>query len=288
MDDIIHDYNGMSNVKSAARTEEYFQVFARQIEHWERQSHGKIDQTAKELREELAAMTQQYQHAYKEKLGNIAKQISTARRNGDYFEQDLQQWTERLHGLNQVLLEQQNVRLYQSDATTPSFVSKISFFKSKNDNFKHVAQSPLPMLPHPHPHPHQLENCTNLTVPGEYASSDHLFRFKMEYKEPNHLLLVGIISATSPGKDDSQENPTFYGWSTDNIVYLHGIAHTDYKDYRSDINRDDAFQLILDCQRQTIRFINERTRRTDELTVDLAKCPFPWKPHVRLLLKSTH
>ena len=287
MNEIIHDYNGMGNTKSTGRTDEHFQTLARQIDHWEEQSVAKIRQTAKELRQELAMMAQQHQQVYRERLGHIAKQLSDARQNGDFFEQDLQQWTQQLHSLQKVLLEQQNIDLYQSDAPN-SYITKISFFKRKNDKTKPPVYVALPKLTHSKTINHPLENCTNLTVPGEYSSGDHLFRFKMEYNGPNTLLVVGIVSATSPGEDAPQGNPTFYGWCADNLVYLRGVAHADYKGYKHDIGNNDTFQLTLDCQQQIIRLINERTRRTDELTVDLEKCPLPWKPHVRLLLNSTN
>ena len=287
MNEIIHDYNAMSTTKSTGRTDDHFQTLARHIEHWEEQSVAKIRQTGKELRQELAVMAQEHQQVYRERLGHIAKQLSDARQNGDFFEQDLQQWTQQLDSLQKVLLEQQNVNLYQNDGPT-SYITKISFFKRKNDKVKPLAFVALPKLPPSKTINHPLENCTNLTVPGEYSSGDHLFRFKMEYNDPNSVLVIGIVSATAPGEDSPEENPTFYGWCANNLVYLHGIAHADYKDYQHDIGNSDTFQLTLDCQQRIIRLINERTRRTDELTVDLQKCPFPWKPHVRLLLNSTN
>lgn len=287
MNEIVHECNGMSNTKSAGKTEEHFQTLARQIEHWEAQSVAKIRQTAKELRQELAMMAQQHHQVYREKIGHIAHEISLAHQNGDFFEQDLQQWVQQLDSLQKVLLEQQSINVYQSDAPT-SYISKISFFKRKNDNIKLPIYVALPKLPHAQTINHPLENCTNLTLPGEYSSGDHLFRFKMEYNDPKSLLIVGIVSATSTGEESPQRNPTFYGWCADNLVYLHGVAHAHYKEYKHDIGNNDTFQLTIDCHQKIIRLINERTRRTDELTVDLEKCPLPWKPHVRLLLNKTN
>jgi hypothetical protein len=38
-----------------------------------------------------------------------------------------------------------------------------------------------------------------------------------------------------------------------------------------------AIELELDCDNQTISYVNQRTKKGREMIVDITKCPFPWQ-----------
>ena len=89
----------------------------------------------------------------------------------------------------------------------------------------------------------QLKYCSNMDLQGEYLSGNHLLRFILQYYQPNNQFLIGIISKNIPIEADPYNNPTFYGWANNDLVYLHGSSHLNYDDYRSDIEKDDIFSI---------------------------------------------
>jgi hypothetical protein len=40
---------------------------------------------------------------------------------------------------------------------------------------------------------------------------------------------------------------------------------------------NDIVELLINCDRRTIRWTNRRTREVHEFNVDENKCPFPWQ-----------
>ncbi|CAF3008159.1 unnamed protein product [Rotaria sp. Silwood2] len=277
MNEIINNHNRLKQQISNEETDQYYKLLIEQIDQWEKESINKIYRTAKEIRQQLIIITREHQDNIKEKLTQLTQEITKARYDGNFFEDDLKQWTNIIQRLQNTFLEHENIQISSINNGNP-FISKISLIDKINDYM-------IPSINHfkYQTNHNQFENCTNLTLQGEYLSGDHLFRFKLDLYDSNSLVIMGIISKSRSQNENPYKNPTFYGWSTNNIVYLHGVTYSNFNNYQSDIEKNDAFQLVLDCDRKLIRLINERTLQTHELSIDITKCPFPWQPHVRIL-----
>ncbi|CAF1158944.1 unnamed protein product [Rotaria sordida] len=277
MNDIIINHNRLKQYITSDQIEQYYQVLMKQIDEWEKQSINKIYQTANEIRQQLIIMTRENHKNLKEKLTPLTQEITKAQHDKNFFEDDLKQWTNTIQLLERTFIDQENIHISLINNGNP-LVSKISLINKINDTIT-TSNNFLTYETNYNP----FENCTISNLNDGYSSDDHLFRFKLELYQSNSLVLMGIISKNKSKNIDPYNNPTFYGWSTNNLVYLHGIAYSDSNNYQSDIENNDVFQLILDCNRKLIRLTNERTRQTYELNIDITKCPFPWQPHVRIL-----
>ncbi|CAF3414925.1 unnamed protein product [Rotaria socialis] len=277
METILFNHERLRQFVASEEVEEYFQQLHGHVSQWETQSINKIRDTANDIRQQLKFINQRYHDSTDDQLRQLKQQIRNAQNDGNFFENDLKMWQTEIQKLQSTISEQENLQISLAN-NSESFISRIKL-TDKTDydgtiaidyfecNRKHV----------------NSEDFTNLNLKGEYSSGNKLFRFKLDDLEQNTLVLMGIISASRAKNVDPYKNPTFYGWSTKNLVYLHGVPHSNIDNYQSDIDGNDIFQLILDCERQTIRLINERTHRKYELNIDISKCPFPWQPHVRIL-----
>ena len=280
MQELIVSHNVVNDSMNIDSINENYRHLKDQIHRWEEQSVEKIRHTAEELRQELDQIIEQQQKVCLEKLTPLTDQLSVSRENGDFFEQDLTNWTEKLNTLRQDLVEYQKIRLEQSKPLIARLIINKTISPQQPVIYKLQRSEGI------YQRSFSRDSKTNLTMNGEYSIGDHLFRFKIESFKVNSLLLIGIVSVNSSDEINPQENPTFYGWGSNNWVYHHGIGREDSEIYRSDIEKDDTFQLTLDCQEYVIRLANERTHSVQEIVVDIEQCPFPWKPHVRLLHDS--
>ncbi|CAF0741953.1 unnamed protein product [Adineta ricciae] len=241
-------------------TDQHQRSLMEQVDQWEQQSIDKIHQTANNIRNQLVQHAHGYSHTIGEDLILLKKKLKHARDSGNYFEKDIREWTERLSQLKQSFVKQQNMRIEHVETLT-SFIRKIALIGKPSDNNQPLEQA---------------------TIYNEYAWGNHEVRFILQEYQPTSRVFIGIISKKATNHADPYRNPTFYGWGKYNIVYLHGTVNTNYKNYRNDMEKGDVMQLIFDCDRRKIQLYNERTKITHEINVDLAKCPFPWIPHIRL------
>jgi archaellum component FlaC len=276
MNEIVNNHDRLQQHITQKKPEKYYQTLLEQIDQWEQQSIDKIHQTASEVRQELITISRGYHDNIEEKLTQLTRQLDKATHDQDYFENDLKQWTDVLQKLQHDFIEQQDIKIYQVNNLTP-FISKISLTDKKNDGISYRKYET---------DDNQPKHRAKLGLEGEYSSDDHIIRFILQQYHPNSQVLIGVISKSTSNDADPYNNPTFYGWACDNLVYLHGDPYSNYHNYRSDIKKNDIFQLFLDCDRQIIRLTNERTSLTYELKIDIKKCPFPWQPHVRLINTS--
>jgi hypothetical protein len=283
MNDVVVHHKHVNENLSGPIVDEHRKKLVQLITQWEDKSIEKIHQTANETRQQLLLIFRENSDNVKEKLIQLTQQLTKAQYDRDFFEDDLKHWTETLDQLQHTLTEQQNIHIYQVNSVTP-FISKISLTNQTNEQHRQpVYRINYDINQSSDAFHNQTDNRANLNMQGEYSSGDHRLRFILEEYEKKSWVLMGIISKSTFEHTNPYKNRTFYGWSGKNLVYLHGVAHSDYNGYRSDIKKDDIFQLTLDCDQQMIRLTNERTRRTDELNIDITQCPFPWKVHVRLL-----
>ncbi|CAF1473787.1 unnamed protein product [Adineta steineri] len=281
MNQVFLSHNQLKQDMVGQTTEHNCDIFLQQIERWEQQSINKIRQVANDTRQQVLTTVRQRTDNVKEKLALLTKQLSEAREYGNYFENDISEWTEKLQKLKRTFIEQQKIQLHE-DRSSPAFISKISLDDMSNDN----PTESFPRSAYQSKYQRfiiERNDDPYKTVNSDYSSGVHSFRFKIKEYGPNTSVILGIISKTVSEDIDTYINRTFYGWSEKNLVYLGDDIKANYNGYKTDIQADDIFMLNIDCDRESISLTNERTARTHVLDVDIRKCPFPWQPNVRFI-----
>jgi hypothetical protein len=71
-------------------------------------------------------------------------------------------------------------------------------------------------------------------------------------------------------------NDGVYGWLSDDSIYSANVRMAVDKNYR-DMNGQTRFEIELDCDNQTISYINQEIKNRREMIVDITKCPFLWQ-----------
>ena len=281
MNGIILSHDHLKRHITSEQADQYYQRLLEDIDQWERQSIEIIRHTAADTREQLAMIRREnYDHA-NEKLTQLYSQLTKAQYDGGFFENELKQWKHSIDKLRHNLLKQENIEISSDNCINP-FISKISIIDKTDETLRSSIKYPTNKT-----NGKQIEKYKNLTIQDKYSSGDHLLRFRLQIYEPNCLVLMGIISQSISRYSDPYRNPTFHGWSTDDSPHLSSIVNLNCNRYQGSILRNDVFQLLLDCDQKFIRLTNQRTNYTCQLRVDIARCPFPWQVHVRILSYDT-
>jgi hypothetical protein len=115
-----------------------------------------------------------------------------------------------------------------------------------------------------------------------YASGKHRLRFRIERKS-SMWVYIGVTSKTAPMKQNSYETSSSYGWVSYDHYYAGGVITKRGGIFAGDSNlENDVIELLIDVTNQTLQYTNERTRQTQKLTVNIAKCPLPWQILINL------
>lgn len=283
MNEIVLIHNQLKQAITGQMTEQFRQSLLQQIEKWEEQSIDKIRQVAKDTREQLLTIVRERTDNLKEKVALLTSQLNRARQDGEFFENEIKEWSEKLTKFQQLLNRQQKIKINQDRNSTP-FISKISLYDLSNDAVVEPTNDGAYGINNETLVESEFEEYPNQPEKSEYSSGLHSLRFKIEQYEPNSSILFGIVSKGVFEGTDPFENPTLYGWTGNNMVYRAGNQYSGYHGYKSDIKSDDVLLLTVDCDREMITLTNERTHRTYELEVDTTKCPYPWQPSVRFFV----
>jgi hypothetical protein len=249
-----------------------------QIDKWEQKSITKIHQTAEEARNKVL----EEKIKFEQKLDDITNQLRQARDDDDFIEIDLDQWTQKLDELEKKMIDSKAILIEEN---SESFVRKIHVeYDDPSDIFQYVCGDI------------QIKENGYLIVKDDwigfsevlgkkdYTTGQHRIQFKIEELLKNGWILFGIISKSESMNINSYIAPSSYGWTIRNQIYIAG----QYQEGKNnDIIRKDIITLIIDCDQKKIQMKNERTGRVMELSVDIKKCPFPWKLHFNLLTAST-
>jgi hypothetical protein len=117
----------------------------------------------------------------------------------------------------------------------------------------------------------------------EYSSGKHQLRLKIEKNPSRIMIVIGIISKSTPIKPNSLKASSFYGWASFGHYYLGGLLHRSADLFSIyDNNENDTITLIIDAHERTVRYTNERTKDTQHMKVDINRCPFPWQLYIGL------
>jgi hypothetical protein len=267
MNEILYNYDLFKRQIKGQTIEQYQHILMKQIDQWEQQSINKIRQLAENTRQQLVTNSRDYE----DKLEELKQQIDIARQDGGFYEDDLREWSERLNELQRIFIEQQKIKIDEDISSIP-FISKISINRISNKLIRNDEKV--------------LENFYEDYSPrnekDEYLFGKHLVQFKIEQYESHNSILFGITSKTTSHILNPYKNPTLYGWTEKNLVYLAGIPEQNFNGYKSDFQNNDIYILTIDCNQEMINLTNQRTNRSFDLNIDLTKCPFPWQLNVHL------
>jgi len=114
-----------------------------------------------------------------------------------------------------------------------------------------------------------------------YASGLHKIRLYIE-KSSNIWMFLGINSKFTPLQSASYGCKATYGWTSNNDIWSNGLKNRNNSKDDIEMKKNDIINLILDCDKQTITIVNERTNKKHEMAVNIDYCPFPWQLHVNL------
>jgi len=115
-----------------------------------------------------------------------------------------------------------------------------------------------------------------------YSSGTHSIHFQLE-KRGVLRCFFGISTFDERVNrviSTELDNRSLYGWWGLNSCVVNGRVQRNQE--KNDILTSDYLTLIFKCDHQQIQLEHHRTKRSLQLTIDLALCPFPWKLIVEL------
>ncbi len=275
-----HDQFREKLIEETTKPQSYSHV-RQLIDQWEQQSIDKIYQAANDVRKKLKNMIERHSAKLNNSLTKIAHEINEARREDEYFETDIQDWVKQLNKLKNDLLKPPTFRIQESDSISP-FISKIYIDALLDDVFeKTIGNIRLEENDRVIVHG-KSDGYATVRGIGEYSYGQHRLRLKIEEYHSSKWIFIGIISKDIFMEEYSVNSPSVYGWAGPNQVYINGVYHAGFKNYQSDLQKDDILELLIDCDERKISLINGRTRSSCELDIDLNKCPFPWQLNITM------
>ncbi len=263
----------------------------KQINEWEIQSVERIHQVAIDARKQVLNAFGQFAANAIATMKSLTEELTKAQEDDKFLEKDLRQWMDTLVRIKKELDQPPTINIRKGGSDVP-FISKIMISVSEifeksagriciKDDGKLIANT-------------GSNGYGTVRSKGEYSTGKHRFRFKIEQTTIHKWNLIGIVSKGTPLQTTAFNTPTTFGWISNDFVCLNGKLYSDYKGYKSDMEKNDIIELLIDCNQRIIRVTNERTHSSHELHVDIIQCPFPWqiqlglyysKDRIRLLWK---
>jgi polyhydroxyalkanoate synthesis regulator phasin len=255
----------------------YYSHLIQKIHQWEQQSIDKIHQTADNARKDLENIIKQHSIQLTEALAKIADEINHARKGeGEYSETNIQEWTEEINKLKNQLVKSSTFYIHQDKNIIP-FISKIYIDVLHNEVFD-ITLGNVELEDNDQVVVHgPTDSYATVRGKGEYVSGEHRLRLKIEEYHSSKWIFIGIISKNVSITENSINNRSIYGWAGPDQLYVNGIYASGFEKYRSDIQKNDILELLIDCDKRKINLMNERTHSSHELDINLSKCPFPWQ-----------
>lgn len=244
------------------------------------------------------------EHSVSQELQHISQRIKKAKEDDDFFETDLRNWMSILekikHELKTTLLSND----IKEDKTLPliyqiQFLSSSSKANSENKVNHHQIESDI-MIPN-----ERFERCygnakiednghlvtngndsflgTEIRGRADYSFGKHRLLLRIENNPSKILICIGIISKITRMGGNLFTSSSAYGWGDYDDYFLAGQRQKNSGDLHFNHTKEnDIVELILDCTKQTIRYTNERNKKSQELHIDTNKCPFPWQLYISL------
>ena len=115
----------------------------------------------------------------------------------------------------------------------------------------------------------------------DYTLGKHQLRFKVEKISMD--IFIGITSKSTPFKLNSCRSSSSYGWLSHDHYYEGGMLLNKGDIFSVyDVLENDIVELTIDMTTRKLHYKNERRTQSQELKIDLRKCPLPWQILVNL------
>ncbi|CAF2052126.1 unnamed protein product [Rotaria magnacalcarata] len=287
IDAVISEYDQVHHIFNEQKTNTDAHPLMKQISDWEKESIAKIQQKARELRQELIQKNTIHLDRLSKKLQDLSEQLKQGREHDSFVEADIGNWKKSLGGLKKQLVLKSILRINQ-DSGNPLvqnvFVNSIEndeVFDRVFDNSARIEENGLAVI--------HTSNASYTDVRGrnEYSSGCHRIHLCIQQSSDTWLFL-GVKAKSAPLQETSYSSKSTYGWSSNNYSWLNGQAKSNQLPARIEMKTNDTIILIFDCDNRKISMTNERTTVKFDLVVNLNDCPFPWQLHVILHEANSH
>ncbi|CAF4414098.1 unnamed protein product [Rotaria sp. Silwood2] len=261
------------------------QFLLKEIDKWEQESIKKIQQTANEARQQIEKLIGSQQEMISKELHHLAEKLRKARIDDDFVETDLRKWTNMLEKLKHDVTNVSSLTTVSEDPTkllvAKIFVSLTMQQHLDEDERFGISFGNVCIAENGYLTYHHGPNRDNAFVCGmkEYSSGKYKIRFLMNKKDSEYIMSFNIISKyTSILNKEFHIVKSSYGWCSDDGICCCGSGLSSYE-LRHDMDDETIFEieLLIDCDNQKIIYLNERTKNTREMNVDIRKCPLPWQ-----------
>ncbi|CAF1065262.1 unnamed protein product [Rotaria sordida] len=273
------------------------------VDEWEQKSIVKIQQMAEETRQKVVKLSDIHKRTVSKELNLLTEQIKKAREEDDFIETDLIYWISTLNRMRDELItvplsnnikeDQSAPLIYQLKLTTTSseFDDK-SMFQYRQAHLQTTTSGDI------------LERCLDGAKIGDngqlvehsdwdcpvevrgkvgYTSGTHRFRLQIEKNPRGTWIFFGIISKTQLMTKCSYESSSAYGWADYDDYFLGGVRQNNQNTGQFyDTVESDIITLIVDCTNRKICYVNEKRQKSQQLDININKCPFPWQLHINL------
>lgn len=249
----------------------------RDIHEWEQRCIDKVHQLADDARKKTEALLGAARTKLDESLTKIAGELQRARRDDDFFEPDLQQWMHAIEQLKNELAQPANIRVPRVNDEALSAMLQLPVAVAPQETFGEMTTGA------------RIEDNGRVTVKdgysshatvrgiSQYSSGQHRIRLRLEQYSAHKWVLIGIVSNSVGIQAGSYMTPSFFGWGGRNQVYYDGKNHQGSDGFVNDFEPNDVIELLIDCNQETIRLGNERTRSMHVVSVPARRCAFPWR-----------
>ncbi len=242
-------------------------------------------------------------------LENLTQQIKIAREDDDFFETDLQHWKSILEKVKHQLKTISLLNEIKEDKTVP-LIYRIQIMSSSpkipllETNIKTEANY-YQIIPDMIISDEKFDRCygnakieqngqlvtngndsffgTEIRGKVEYSSDIHNIRLRIENNPSKIWIFIGIISKGTRMGGNLFTPSSVYGWGDYDDYFLAGQRLKKSGDvFFIHTRENDIIELTLDCTKRTIRYTIERSQKSQEISVDTNKCPFPWQLYISL------
>ncbi|CAF1187960.1 unnamed protein product [Rotaria sordida] len=286
LDEIVLEHDALQQTIADHNDQEKNHHFLfKQINKWEQDSIIKIQQAAKEIRQQIEKLINSHKEKVSKKLFDLAEQLRKARIDDDYVESDLCTWTTMLDKLKHDLTNIHPLINIYEDPTkilvAKMCISQTESHMEQDEKFGESIGGNIRIEENGYVAIHTDSKRGDGFVRGicEYSLGKQKIRFVLKKETAEYYCFFGIISkAKSIPQMEIEMKRSTYGWCSNDKIFP---AHADSlisKDFR-DMKCQTTFEieLLLDCDNQKIIYFNQQTKNTREMNVDITVCPFPWQ-----------
>ena len=253
-----------------------------QINQWENNAIDHVRKKAEQLRQELLNDVTQDVTQIRQKLQSLSNRLRQGQEENDSSEIDLRQWTQRLEELRTELINPTTITL-QEDSV--SLINNIYIIRhEKSDAFERVFSNAQIKEDGLLVVKDASNSQTKIRGKGEYNAGTHTICFRIEQLEQSGWIFFGIISKPQVMQGCSYSSPSSHGWSNQRQTYSSSEAQYGQT---LEIIQNDIVLLTINCNQRKIQLTNKRLNCSQELSVDVEKCAFPWQVHLNLHQANT-